>query len=118
MHLPAHDESIWIGVLRLGLVVPGSRGRSDKRRAMAHVLDRLRNRAELSVAEVGGLSDTVRGVVAVAMVSSDARHLRSTLDGLAHEVEGWGRVLVESRSVVVDRPPAEDPWEAGGGLNS
>ena len=114
MYLPARDESIWVGVLRLGLVVPGSRGRSDKRRAMAHVLDRLRNRPELSVAEVGALSDHRRGIVAVAMVSSDARHVRSTLDGLAHEIEGWGRVMVESRSVVVDRPPSEDGSDLDG----
>ena len=114
MYLPARDESIWVGVLRLGLVVPGSRGRSDKRRAMAHVLDRLRNRPELSVAEVGALSDHLRGIVAVAMVSSDARHVRSTLDGLAHEIEGWGRVMVESRSVVVDRPPSEDESDLDG----
>ncbi len=114
MYRPARDESIWIGVLRLGLVVPGSRRGSDKRRAMAHVLDRLRNRSELSAAEVGGLSDSVRGVIAVVMVSSDARHVRSTLDGLAHEIEGWGRVMVESRSVVVDRPPSKDRFDPDG----
>lgn len=108
MYFPARDESIWVGVLRLGLVIPGSRSVHDKRRAMAHVLDRLRNRPELSAAEVGALSDHVRAVVAVAMVSSDARHVRRTLDGLAHEVESWGRVMVESRSVVIDRPPSED----------
>ena len=104
MYLPFPDESIWIGVLRLVIVVPGSRGLGDKRRALSHVRDRLRGRDHLSVAEVGMQEDRIRSVVAVAMVSSDARLLRSTLDGLAHEMEGWGRVLVESRELTIHRP--------------
>ena len=106
--LPAPDESIWVGVLRLGLVVPGSRSLKDKRRALAQLRDRLANQDHLSVAEVGHRDDHLLSVVAVAMVSSDARHLRATLDALAHEVEGWGRVLVESRALFLDRPSALD----------
>jgi uncharacterized protein YlxP (DUF503 family) len=113
MYFPARDESIWVGVLRLGLVVPGSRGLNDKRRGVSHVRDRLRSRDHLSVAEVGLFEDRQRSVLAVAMVSSDAQHLRSTLDALANEIEGWGRVLVESRALVVDRPPQpHDDWSS------
>ncbi len=114
MYLPAADESIWVGVLRLALVVPGSRSLKDKRRAVAHVRDRLSSRDHLSVAEVGMLDDHVRAVLAVAMVSNDQRYLRSTLDALAHEVEGWGRVLVEGRELFVQRP---DPLEDDAGLD-
>lgn len=109
MYLPARDESIWVGVLRLALVVPGSRGLKDKRRAVSHVRDRLRSRDHLSVAEVGLLEDHQRAVLAVAMVSNDQRLLRSTLDGLAHEIEGWGRVLVEGRDLFVQRPDEGGP---------
>jgi len=113
MYLPARDESIWVGLLRLALVVPGSRGLNDKRRAVSHVRDRLRSREHLSVAEVGLLDDRQRAILAVGMVSNDARTIRSALDGLAHEIEGWGRVLVEGRDVVIQRPfePQDEGWD-------
>ena len=111
MHFEAPDESIWIGVLRLVLVVPGSRGLGDKRRAVHQVRDRIRSRYALSVAEVGYLEDRTRCVMAVAMVSSDQQVIQSALDGLAHEVEQWGSVVVEGRSVDIARPYPEHDSE-------
>ena len=104
MLFEAPDESIWVGVLRLVLVVPGSRSLKDKRRAIHQVRDRVRSRYELSVAEVGYLENHMRSVMAIAMVSSDQRLVQSTLDSLVHEIETWGSVLVEERSVDVARP--------------
>ena len=104
MFLPAPDESIWLGLLRLGLVVPGARSLKDKRRAITQVRDRLCARDHLSVAEVGHREDRMRSVFAVAMVSSDQRYLQSTLDALAYEIEGWGNVLVETRDLDISRP--------------
>lgn len=104
MFLPAPDESIWVGLLRLGLVVPGSRSLKDKRRAVAQIRDRLRARHHLSVAEVGHLDHTMRAVVAVAMVANDARFLRSTLDGLRSEIQGWSMALIDDFQVDILRP--------------
>jgi uncharacterized protein YlxP (DUF503 family) len=108
MHFEAPDESIWVGVLRLVLVVPGSRSLKDKRRAISQVRDRIRARYELSVAEVGHLDDNMRSVMAVVMVSSDQRVIRSALDGLVHDVERWGSVIVEERSIDIARPYPEE----------
>ncbi|MFM2153377.1 MAG: hypothetical protein RL199_1812 [Pseudomonadota bacterium] len=101
MYLPAPDESAWVGVLRLGLVVPGARSLKDKRRGFAAVRDRIRARHGFSVAEIGHHEDTLRGVLLVVTGGAEPRVLRSVLDGLAHEVEGWGQVVVESRHVEV-----------------
>jgi len=49
--LPAPDESIWVGVIRLVLGVPGSRSLKDKRRVLKSLKERLRNRFNVSVAE-------------------------------------------------------------------
>lgn len=108
MFLPAPDESIWIGALRLVLLVPGSRSLKDKRRDIAGVRDRLRSRKNVSVAEVGHLDDHRRAVLAVVMVGNDARFVRSALDGLVHEVAGWRSALVESAEITLSRPYDND----------
>ena len=108
MFFEAPDESIWLGVLRLVLVVPGARSLKDKRRAVHQVRDRIRSRYDLSVAEVGYLGDSMRCVLAVAMVSSDQQVIRTTLDGLSHEIEQWRSVVVEERSVDIARPYPEN----------
>lgn len=100
----APDEDTWVGVLRLKLEIPGARSLKDRRRAVAHVRDRLRARGSLSVAEVGHLHDHTHAVLAVATVDHEAVGARSALDRIAHEVESWGRVLVQSREIRMFRP--------------
>lgn len=104
MYLPAPDESLWVGVLRLVLSVPGARSLKDKRRAVHQVRDRLRARRNVSVAEVGHLEHKGRAVLAVSMVGNDARHVRGALDGLVHEIAEWRVGLVEDASVELFRP--------------
>lgn len=104
MYLPAPDEETWVGVVRLVLALPGSRSLKDKRRVVHQVRDRLRARRNVSVAEVGHLEHHRRAVLALAMVSNDARHLRSALDGLVHEIAQWHVALVESADVNLLRP--------------
>ena len=104
MFLPAPDENLWVGVLRLGLYVPGARSLKDKRRVVASVRDRLRARHGLSVAEVGHLDDHLRAIMAVGMVSNDPRHLRSVLDQIASDLQNWCEARIESASVEVLRP--------------
>ena len=100
----APDEDTWIGVLRLKFQIPGARSLKDRRRAVAHVRDRLRARGGLSVAEVGHLHDHGHAVLAIATVSHRSGEVRSALDRVAHDVESWGRVLVLSRDLRMFRP--------------
>ncbi len=108
MYLPAPDESIWVGVIRLVLSVPGSRGLKDKRRVVHQVRDRLRARRNVSVAEVGHLDSHSHAVIAVSMVGNDARYVRGALDGILDEIAGWRVGLIESASVELSRP-YDDP---------
>ncbi|MAY80319.1 MAG: hypothetical protein CL930_05970 [Deltaproteobacteria bacterium] len=119
MFLPAPDESCWIGLLRLGLRVPGSRSLKDKRRAVSQIRDRLRARHNLSVSETGHLEDHGRAILCIALVANDRRFVQSVLDGIAHEVGQWRAALVENASVVTFRPGDEsdesqyDEWTNG-----
>ena len=104
MHFEAPDESVWVGVLRLQVMVPGSRSLKDKRRAVVQLRDRIRARYELSVAEVGHLEHRSRAVVVVAMVSSEQRLIQSTMDRLCSEAASWPSILIESQSLDIARP--------------
>ena len=104
MYLPAPDEGTWVGVVRLVLEVPGARSLKDKRRVVHQVRDRLRARRNVSVAEVGHLEHHSRAVMAIAMVGNDARHLRSALDALVHEIGQWQVALIDDATVRLLRP--------------
>ena len=101
MFFPAPDESHWVGVLRLGVRVPGSRSLKDKRKAVSQIRDRVRARKNFSIAEVGHLEDHTRAVLSVALVANDQRFIQSALDQLAHEVSTWRSALVEEATVIV-----------------
>ncbi len=103
MFLPAPDEAIWTGVIRLSLEVPGSRSLKDKRGPVHRVRDRLRARRNLSVAEVGHLDHRSRAVLAVAAVSRDPSRLRATLDGVRRDVVAWGGVHLVDAAVEILR---------------
>ena len=100
----APDEDTWVGVLRLKLQVPGSRSLKERRRAVAHVRDRIRARGGFSVSEVGHLHDHQQAVLAVVTVSREPTEVRRAIDRLVHEVEQWGRALVVARDIRMFRP--------------
>lgn len=101
MYLPAPDESLWVGVLRLSLYIPGSRSLKDRRRPVLSLRDRIQSRHHAAFAEVGHLDAIDRAVIAVALVSNDARLLRSRLDTIRAEVEQKADVLVEHQLVEI-----------------
>ena len=115
----APDESIWIGLLRLTLRVPDSRGLKDKRKAVSRLKERVRARHGLAVAEVGHLEDRNRAVVAIVTVGNDARTVLSVLDRLRHELEHTAPALIETATVDIHRPGQEDfPDPSGGAWDS
>ena len=100
----APDEDTWVGALRLLVQVPASRSLKDRRRAVAHVRDRIRARGGFSVSEVGHLHDHQRAVLAVVTVSRAPADVRRELDRLGHDVERWGRVSIVAREIRMFRP--------------
>lgn len=69
-----------IGLLRVDLLVPGSRSLKDKRRVLKGLKDRLHNQFNCSVAEVEYQDLWNRARLAVCVVSGESRHANSQLD--------------------------------------
>ena len=74
-----------IGLLMLDLHFPGARSLKDKRQALRSLETRIRNRFNVSLAEVEHQDLWQRARLAVVSVNTDHVHLESTLQKVAGE---------------------------------
>ncbi len=74
-----------IGLLTLDLHFPGARSLKDKRQALRSLETRIRNRFNVSLAEVEHQDLWQRARLAVVSVNTDGVHLESTLRSVAGE---------------------------------
>jgi uncharacterized protein YlxP (DUF503 family) len=76
-----------IGLLTLDLHIPGARSLKEKRHALRGLETRLRERFNVSVAEVEHQDLWQRARLAVVSVNTDAAHLDATLQAAVSEAE-------------------------------
>ncbi|HJN77967.1 MAG TPA: DUF503 domain-containing protein [Myxococcota bacterium] len=79
-----------VGALRLVLEIPGAFSLKEKRRVRAKVVDRIRSRFGVSVAEVEDLDAHSRLVIGVSAVGNDRRVLESLLSKVTDHVDSLG----------------------------
>jgi len=73
-----------VGLLHVEFRVAQAASLKDKRRQVKSFKDRVSHRFNVSVAEVDGLDDRRRAVIAVAMVGSDKRYIEGALQQIAN----------------------------------
>jgi hypothetical protein len=78
------DFDFPVGTLRLRLIVRGARSLKDKRRVVKSIKERLANRFNAAVAEVGDLDVYQSAVLGVAVVANDHARVQTTLDRIVH----------------------------------
>jgi uncharacterized protein YlxP (DUF503 family) len=91
-----------IGLLTLDLHFPGARSLKDKRQALRSLETRIRNRFNVSIAEVEHQDLWQRARLAVVSVNTDHAHLDSTLQSVAGTA-GSARdiLLVDSQTEIL-----------------
>ena len=77
-----------VGVVRVRMRLP-SRTLKEKRTIVKSVVERLRNRFNASVAEVGDLDAHGLATVAAAVISNDSRHADEQAQAIAAAIEEW-----------------------------
>ena len=105
-----------VGVAIVELHVHGSQSLKEKRGVVRSVIQRVRNRFPVSVAEVGGQDTWQRAQVGITTVGSEARSVRAVLDRVVEFIEtlGLAEVLDSDVDVLsvphrgVRREPSED----------
>ena len=86
-----------VGVQRWELAIPGCASLKEKRMVVRSLKDRIHHRFKVSVAETDHQDVWTRAQLAVAVVSTDARHAEEVLDQVDRMVEQSGRALVLDR---------------------
>lgn len=77
-----------VGIARLALHFPQSRSLKAKRKGLRSIIDRLRAKFNVAVAEVDTQDNWQRGTVGVAALGNDAVHVRRMLDTIIAFVDG------------------------------
>ncbi len=80
-----------VGVLSFRLAIFESLSLKDKRRVVKSLKDRLSNRHNVSVAEIDDLDHRQAATIGLAMISNDAKFVRSALAKIVDEVRAFGR---------------------------
>jgi hypothetical protein len=76
-----------VGIVRIELHLPGSRSLKDKRQVVRSLKDRIRERAQASVAEVDHHDLWQRAALGVAVVAGDGGQVRERLDEIRRLVD-------------------------------
>jgi uncharacterized protein YlxP (DUF503 family) len=79
---------MYVGSLRVRLLVRESRTLKDKRQVVRSIKDRLRNHFPVAVAEVDALEDRQLVVLGFAAVGNEARHVRQVLEEIVAALRG------------------------------
>jgi uncharacterized protein YlxP (DUF503 family) len=82
-----------VGILRLTLSIHGACSLKDKRQVLRKVVDRLRSRFNVSVAEVGDNDVWQRAVVGICAVSNDHSFVNEVLDKCARDAGNFAEIV-------------------------
>jgi len=88
-----------VGVARLTLVIHDSRSLKDKRQVLKSLIEKVKNRFNVSVAETGALDLWQRAEVGIVAVGNDKAFVNSVLDKALDFVEGLCVTEVADTSV-------------------
>jgi uncharacterized protein YlxP (DUF503 family) len=82
-----------VGVLRLTLYIQGASSLKDKRQVVRKVVDRLRSRFNVAVAEVGDNDVWQRALIGIAAVANDRSFVNEVLDKCARDAGNIAEIL-------------------------
>jgi len=76
-----------VGVCRIELRIPQTHSLKAKRQVLRKIKDRVKNKFNVSIAEVGENDKWQRSLVGLALVGNDRRQINSTLDVVTNFIE-------------------------------
>ena len=80
-----------VGLLQIQIYMQGLGSLKDKRRIVKSLIERLKGRFNISVAEVDKQDNRVQAIIGLAFVSNDSRFVNSRLDKIIDFMRKDGR---------------------------
>ncbi|MFQ5911640.1 MAG: DUF503 domain-containing protein [Nitrospinota bacterium] len=90
-----------VGVLTIELRLHGNRSLKGKRQVLRRMKDRIRNRLNVSIAEVDYQEKWQRALVALATVSNETGHVSRTLEGAISMVDSMGLAEIVNTEIEI-----------------
>jgi len=83
-----------VGVCQLDVRIPETHSLKGKRQVLRKLTDRVRNRFNVAISEVGDNDLWQRAQIGICTVSNDRRHINSSLDKIVDYIESMYLVEV------------------------
>ena len=85
---------MFIGICKMELLLVESFSLKDKRQTVRSIIERLKNRFNISIAEVGHLEALKRTMLGLALVSNETAYLEKMIGKVINFVEADARVQI------------------------
>ncbi len=76
-----------VGICRIFLRIPENQSLKQKRQVVKSIIDRVKNRFNVAIAEVDALDSRETAVLGAVTLSNDARHVNRVLSHVVNFVE-------------------------------
>lgn len=93
-----------IGILQFTIDIPHAESLKDKRRVVKSMKDKLRQRFNVSIAEIEDHDSWTVGTLGVAMVGTDVPYLNGALDKIVDALEEWRDATLDDHQIEIIRP--------------
>jgi uncharacterized protein YlxP (DUF503 family) len=85
---------MFVGICRLELYLLESNSLKEKRQVIRSIIERLKNRFNISIAEVGCQDALRRAEIGLAVVSNETIHLEKVIGKVVNFIESNGQVEI------------------------
>ena len=93
------DLTHHIGVLTIDLFIPSAQSLKGKRMVLKSLKDRVRNKFNVSIAELDGEDKWQTATVGISMIGNDRRYMDSCLQNIVSYVESFGQLEISDHSL-------------------
>jgi uncharacterized protein YlxP (DUF503 family) len=85
--IPRWEKGMIVGVCHLDVIIPANRSLKGKRQVIKKIIDRVKNRFNISIAEVGDNELWQRSQLGMSLVGNDRKFVNSYLDRVVNFIE-------------------------------
>ncbi len=83
-----------VGVCHLDVIIPANRSLKGKRQVIKKIIDRVKNRFNISIAEVGDNELWQRSQLGMSLVGNDRKFVNSYLDRVVNFIDAMNIVNI------------------------